>query len=170
MPPNRPFDVRGHAALALLTVGRVRFCRSRDRRRDRVDDGPTLPYNAPLTTSGFGRHTVRYHAVDRVNNRGEGRILAFFLDDQLPDISLTYSLPPIGSSPPLLPAGTILYIETADRGTEVEKVTYSFDGSKERLYRSRLSGFRAGFTFDLRVRAVDRLENLREYTVTLRSE
>ena len=137
-------------------------------------DGEVLqPYNEPFGFAESGIHQLEYSASDHVNNTEAMRAVPIFVDVDVPQIEISYSLEPLsdpGQGVVRILAETILYIEAMDRHTEVDKITYRFDGGEEKLYRNPLSGFKAGRSVKLKVFATDRLNNVAELSVTLQVE
>ncbi len=139
----------------------------------RIDGSPFKRYSQPFGITGTGSHTLRYYAVDRVNNKEKTKKFIFVLDKEPPKLEISYSITPRrdpASGMLILSKETLVFLTAVDTHTEVDKITYKLNDGREILYRNPLSNFEMNKVITLRAFALDRLGNVSEVKITFRVE
>jgi hypothetical protein len=139
----------------------------------RVDGSPAREYRQPFPLQTAGKHTLTYYASDMVNNMEKIQQMTIHIDNEPPDLRVTYNIMPRKDPEKGIPVFTgnlVIGFSAVDAQTEVDKIIYRFNNGKEHLYRNLVSEFEAGKVYALNVYAVDRLGNKREQTVVFRVE
>jgi len=139
----------------------------------RVDGSPAKEYRGPFSVQAGGKHTLTYYAVDMVNNSEKPIQMAFQIDNEPPELQVTYNAEPRKDSVdgiPVYPRDLAIGFNAVDWQTEVDKIIYRFNNGKELLYRNLVSDFEPGKVYTLTVYALDRLGNKREQSVVFRVE
>ncbi|MDQ1352284.1 MAG: hypothetical protein QG657_2590, partial [Acidobacteriota bacterium] len=139
----------------------------------RVDGSPAKEYRGPFSVQAGGKHTLTYYAVDMVNNSEKPLQMAFQIDNDPPELRVTYNAEPRKESVdgiPVYPRDLVISFNAVDAQTEVDKIIYRFNNGKEYLYRSLVSDFEPGKVYRLTVYALDRLGNKQEKTAVFKVE
>jgi Chitobiase/beta-hexosaminidase C-terminal domain len=134
----------------------------------KIDGTRTNPYTAPFTLEETGPHTVEYYAMDNVNNRIAKEFMVS-VDNQGPDIQISFSMKPIGSiktddlavETQVYPLGTYLFLAATDAKVGIQKILYSVDNGPELQYVTPLLLREKGIK-TIKVKAIDQLGNEKE--------
>lgn len=123
------------------------------------------PFDQPFSLREPGVYKVDYAGYDNVNNRNTSQFLCV-VDNESPLIEVTFSVEPqMGEDGlPVIPAYAGLYLSASDRHTGIKEMYYQLGEQKEKPYAGEISGFKAGTTYTLTVRAVDKLGNTEVHT------
>lgn len=135
----------------------------------KIGDTSFKTYDTPLVINRHGTHTITYRAIDQVNNTETNKSLSVFVDNIPPQINLSYNVDPTMDTErnlPVIQRRALIYIEAEETDTAIDKITYSINGGKEQLYRNPLSNFKRNEVLTLKIKAIDRLENLAEKEVS----
>jgi hypothetical protein len=128
---------------------------------DKLNDST---YKIPFNVSGNGLHKVDFTGYDNVNNSNQSTFF-FKVDEIGPEIFYLFSSPPYkekinGNSKLLIyPEQSMLFLSATDNGVGLDKIFYSIDNEPERLYYNYFQGFRKGKSYNLKIRAIDKLGN-----------
>jgi len=139
----------------------------------RVDGSPAREYRQPFPLQTAGKHTLTYYASDMVNNMEKPQQMILHIDNEPPDLRITYNIVPRKDPVKgilVFTGDIVIDFSAVDAQTEVDKIIYRFDNGKEHLYRNLISNFERGKVYSLLVFAQDRLGNKREQTVVFRVE
>jgi len=122
-------------------------------------------YKEPFSLQGTGKHLVEYFAYDQVNNRNRKNFI-IKVDNQPPEIRYFFSIPSYKTQDglPVYPAYANLYLAAIDQKVGADKIYYTLNANKERLYASYLKGFAVGVNV-LKIRAIDKLHNDQEIEI-----
>lgn len=135
-------------------------------------------YTAPFTISPEGFYTISFRSTDRVNNQEMDKQSKVFVDNTAPKISSQFSIEPIGKrsedgkSLPVYPNYVRLYMGATDVNCGTEDITYSMNGGPFRAYSSprtldvsEIDNFQEERSYQVTIRATDKLGNTREKTL-----
>jgi hypothetical protein len=139
----------------------------------RIDGAPAKSYSNPLTITHAGKHSLRYYAVDAVNNRETQQTKNYIVDRNPPKLTIRYSIEPKkkpGGNVLIFPQNVLIFLEAIDNETELDRVTYSIDNQQKVLYRNPLSNFKPGRVITLKAFAVDRLNNSTQEKISFEIE
>ena len=140
-----------------------------------LDKLSEMTYNEPFTINSEGRHEISYFGYDNVNNSNVSRF-TFYADLSGPEIVVLYSIVPHSQTVieddevPVFPSHTEIYIGATDQKVGNDKIYYSINGNSEKLYRGIISGFQNNKEYNIRIRAVDKLDNASEKEVQFKVE
>ncbi len=120
-------------------------------------------YNKPFTLGDkkSGMHKVEYFGYDNVNNRNIGQFYVF-LDTQGPEIGHKFSVLPIGKSESgvaVYPAYCSVFVTLQDLLTGVGKIYYSINGGQFLPYKNFITNFQKNKTYNIKIKALDKLGN-----------
>ncbi len=119
-------------------------------------------YKAPFSINAkSGLHKVEYFGYDNVNNRNIGQFY-IFMDSKGPDVNYKFSIVPSGTKDGLeiYPNYASMFITIQDKLTGVSKIYYSINGAPEVRYKKYIAGFKKNTTNTIKVRALDKLNNV----------
>jgi hypothetical protein len=135
-------------------------------------------YKAPFTIDKEGFYTVSFRSTDRVNNQEDDKQSKVFVDNTAPQISSQFSIEPIGTkmeegeSLPVYPNYVRLYMGATDVHCGTEEISYSMNGGPFRAYSSprtldvsEIDNFKEERSYQVTIRAKDKLGNTREKTL-----
>ena len=141
--------------------------------RYRINQDEVVNYSGPFVIDDYGMHSFEFRAIDNVDNREAQNKITFFVDNEPPKINISYSVelkddPQKGIK--IIPKNGLMYIAAEDADTGVDKITYSINAGKEKLYRKPLSKFKKGQVTTIEVTVTDLLNNTREEKISLMGE
>ncbi len=140
-----------------------------------VDDDTTeINYQDDIKVSEIADdHSLKlqFSAYDNVNNRNILPV-SFILDVTPPEIFHFFSVKPKQQEEGLqtIPAYSKLFLAAKDALVGVKSIQYSINGSKYIKYRKAIRGFIKNKTYNIKVRAIDKLDNKNEYTVKFKTK
>ncbi len=117
-------------------------------------------YDEPITLSESGIHQIDYFGYDNVNNRNIGKA-CLVVDNEGPEIFNHFSIPFIRqqNNKNIYPASLQVYLGATDEMTGNDYILYSLDNEPEKKYTGVIQGFKSGKKYNLKVIAVDKLDN-----------
>jgi hypothetical protein len=121
-------------------------------------------YTEPLSIPKSGVFNMEIFGYDNVNNRNRTGLF-FRVDNKGPEIFSRFSIRPLGKSGEagaevsVYPKHVVLFLSATDELVGYDKLFYQINEGKEKLYTQPISGFTAGKTYQMKVRALDKLGN-----------
>lgn len=127
-------------------------------------------YNTPFAIPDvLGRHTVRYFAEDKVENKNRPVILnvpasgPLFMDNRKPSTSIRYGNPQFFDRDTLfINENTNIYLTSRDQHSGVKVTHYKIDGGAEQTYSTPIKTSPEGF-HTINFRAIDNVNNEETY-------
>ena len=114
---------------------------------------------------------VDFVGYDNVNNKSESDFY-FYVDTTGPAPFERFSIEPLGSvtakdgsSIQYYPRHTVLFLSATDAHVGFDKIYYSINGGKEKLYIGAIKDFKKGKEYVITMRAIDTLGNERTKTI-----
>lgn len=129
-----------------------------------VNASETVPYNTAFSIEKEGLHTFDVTAYDHVENTGHSAF-AVKLDNTGPEISVSFSIRPIGFRPmegtvlDIFPMHTVVFLSCTDALTGFDALFYSLNGAVEKRYTAPVGNFISAGIYTLKIRALDKLGN-----------
>lgn len=129
-----------------------------------------VDYTSPFTLPIQGLNIVEYTGYDNVGNTNFNKFNVF-VDNDGPQLIEVFSIglrktKNIGGFDyPVYPTHTLLFIAATDFLVGVDKVTYSVNGGIEKPYTNYISGFIKNKTYEVKVKATDKLGNSTQKTI-----
>lgn len=136
-----------------------------------VNGGSVNRYTKGTTFNNKGNYKLSYRSVDNVNNVESFNSINFRVDNEGPNIKVTFSVDPQSGSNDLiaiLPEDALIYLAANDTESGTNKITYKMGYGEEQLYRDPISGFESGKTYDIQITAVDQLLNKSEKNISIK--
>jgi hypothetical protein len=137
----------------------------------KLNDNPNLPYSEPFSVDQNGYHRVSCTAWDNVENLNILNF-GFGVDGKAPELFHHFSVQPhqykvINSEKiPVFSPDLQLYIAATDDKAGVDKILVAIDEAKERIYAQPLSGFKVGQITTIILKAIDKLGNESEKSIS----
>mgnify|MGYP003885595357 CR=1 FL=1 len=93
-------------------------------------------YNSPFKIpADYGRHVIKYDAMDNVENLGRNKYLTVYMDNYAPETGIKYGSPQFFTRDSLfINSTTGITLPSSDRGSGVTKTEYSIDGGGTKTY------------------------------------
>ncbi len=126
-----------------------------------IDDAAAeTVYDQPITISTSGQHEIEMFGYDNVNNRNLGKTTVF-VDAAPPSIYENFSTAAVSTQDGLqvYPPYVNIFLAATDEIVGNDKIYYSINGSKERLYTRPIGNLRKGTDYTLSIRAIDMVGN-----------
>lgn len=137
-----------------------------------LDKNTEVPYNQPFTVDSAGVHNVDFFSYDNVNNSNQDGFY-FAVDNVGPEVFAHFSVKPFLKNSQTLeiyPFYVTLFLSATDDKVGYEKMYYSINGGAEKLYSAPIQEFKKGTIYSVKVRAVDKLGNVREKVISFVTE
>ena len=117
-------------------------------------------YNEPITISSSGQHEIEMFGYDNVNNRNVGKTVVY-VDATPPTIIENFSTRAVGSDSGLqvYPPYVNIFLAATDEIVGNDKIYYSINGGRERLYSRPIANLRQGSEYTVVIRAIDMVGN-----------
>jgi hypothetical protein len=137
----------------------------------KLNDNPNLPYFEPFSVDQNGYHRVSCTAWDNVENLNILNF-SFGVDGKAPELFHHFSVQPHqykvinGEKIPVFSTDLQLYIAATDDKAGVDKILVAIDEAKERIYAQPLSGFKVGQITTIIIKAIDKLGNESEKSIS----
>jgi len=137
----------------------------------KLNDNPNLPYSDPFTVDQNGYNRISCTAWDNVENLNILNF-GFGVDGVAPEIFHHFSVQPHRhdvineETIPVFTADLQLYLAATDDKTGIDKILVSLNDGKERIYVQPLSGFKAGQLTTIILKAIDKLGNESEKSIS----
>ncbi|QZT37976.1 hypothetical protein K5X82_03520 [Halosquirtibacter xylanolyticus] len=140
-----------------------------------INDGETKKYkkSQKLETEGF--YTVKFHSIDKVNNKEVEKTSELFVDASAPEIYVNFSIKKIddtekdGKKVPVYPNYSRMYIGATDKYCGTDRIEYAINkgafidySSPKTLDISELDLFQESKFYVVKIRAYDKLGNMSE--------
>jgi hypothetical protein len=128
----------------------------------KIDNSELKVYNSAFSIDQEGYHTIEYIGTDNVENTTNGTI-TFMVDNTGPSVFERFSTLPKGSvsqqgkNVVLYPAHVGLFVSATDTESGYDHMTYSINGSKEKIFTGFISGFNN--SNEVTIKAYDKLGN-----------
>jgi hypothetical protein len=129
-----------------------------------LDKGTGETYNSPLKIEEEGFHTLKFQAIDHVNNTEDWKAAQFFTDNTAPIIFTNFSTIAVGEKTVrdekyiIYPSNAMLYIAATDNASGCEKVEYKINENKQWQNTIPIKGFTPG-NYEIKITATDVLKN-----------
>ena len=121
-----------------------------------------INYESPFTIASPGLHSVEMFGYDNVNNRNL-KSFELIVDSTAPEIITNFSsAPAIKEGVKVYPSFVMLYLAATDKEIGTDKIYYSINNGKQKLYTNVIQGFVSGKDYTLQVVALDKLGNKSE--------
>jgi hypothetical protein len=133
-----------------------------------IDSAGMNTYQEPFSIEQEGVHTIHYSASDNVENTTMG-YFTVVVDNTGPEVFPRFSTMPkssqkaTGDEKEIFPSFAALFIAATDQITGYERMTYSLNGSKEKLFTGFLNNFNKNN--QLTIKAFDKLGNITVYSM-----
>jgi hypothetical protein len=130
----------------------------------RLDSSDYETYNGPIKIESEGKHLVHFIGYDNVDNTSQESFLAV-VDNTGPQIFHNFSMTARGSEQSdgqvlaKYPSYTMLFLSSTDNRVGLDKIMYSINGEKEKIYDGTISNFKSTGKYILKIRAFDKLGN-----------
>lgn len=123
-------------------------------------DPDETKYTEPLQFKEPGFKHVVFYAYDNVNNRNRAEF-EVFVDTEGPEIKYNYSITPKGikDSLQVYPGHLVLFLGATDEIVGAKDIFYSLNNASEKKYNFSINGFKKMSVNELKIRAVDFLNN-----------
>lgn len=115
--------------------------------------------NIPFSISTEGYHTIRYYAVDNVNNRTKDKDMILFVDEIQPEVFHHFSVQSNVRNEEIYPLNAFLYLAATDKESGIRKITYQVNNGTVFNYKSAILFNQSG-KFTVHVQALDNLGNV----------
>ena len=117
------------------------------------------------TTSGS--HKIEMFGYDNVNNRNINQLTVLY-DNNPPKILPNFSVGPVGEKEGLqvYPKHLVLFLAATDEMVGNDKIYYQLNSAPEQLYNSPISSWQAGKKYELKIRAIDKVGNESNQTIS----
>ncbi len=141
----------------------------------KLNNETSEPYQEPFTVKQAGYHKLSTTAWDYVENLNVASI-EFGVDANAPELFHNFSVEPYkhtdsnGETIPVFSGGVKLYVAATDNIVGVDRVTFSINDSKERVYSQPITGFKSNQTHSVKLRAIDKMGNETFKTIMFRVE
>ncbi|MFP4557351.1 MAG: OmpL47-type beta-barrel domain-containing protein [Bacteroidales bacterium] len=141
----------------------------------KINDESSISYQEPFTVKQAGYHKVNITAWDHVENLNVSSA-EFGVDANAPELFHNFSVKPYkfidieGETIPVFSGGVKLYVAATDDIVGVDRITFSINESKERVYSQPISSFKASQTYSVKLRAIDKMGNEISKTIMFRVE
>ncbi len=109
-------------------------------------------------------YKINVKAYDKLGNLNQHEII-FATDNTGPEIGTRFSVTPVnktqinGEQIDVYPAHVSLFLSVINAPVAYDRIFYSINGSKEKLYQGIIDGFAKGSQIKMHIRAVDKLGN-----------
>jgi hypothetical protein len=119
--------------------------------------------NEPLQIAEPGAKHIVYYGYDNVNNRNRAELVVF-VDTEGPEIKFNFSISPKGIKDGLevYPGHAVLYLGATDQVVGAKDIFYSLNQAPEKKYSLSINGFKKASINELKIRAIDFLNNHKE--------
>ncbi len=136
-------------------------------------DGSDFTVGSDFNVNNEGTHTIKYRAVDNVNNEEKSQTMILTVDNQAPEIQAVHSMDTLGRELkngiyyPVYPTGTTLFLAATDNTSGITNFNYSINGNNEVDYIKNASiayekpFIKEGF-YSVKVQVSDKLGNKAE--------
>ena len=141
-----------------------------------IDNGEFKEYTEQFAIPNEGYHTIKFRAIDKVNNVEKTKKSSCLVDNYPPKIYINFSIEPIdikdvnGEKLNVYPTYSKIYIGATDKYSGTESIFLSINGGPKFRYISAKDIARRGLirkpgTYTVTVEAVDKLGNKSEKTI-----
>ncbi|OQX95430.1 hypothetical protein B6I21_05455 [candidate division KSB1 bacterium 4572_119] len=132
-----------------------------------LDEVQMAAYSEPITVSEHGFHKISYFAVDNVENKESLNHVEFSVDTKPPELFYHFSISTShsisasseGENVSIYPPGTSLYLGATDQSSGVDKIYYTVNNGKKKVYTS-LPPFMKSGDYIVEIEAIDQVGNL----------
>lgn len=134
-----------------------------------IDDKESATYEQPFSVKKEGHHSIQFMGYDNVENSNKSSF-TFILDNTGPEVFHRFSVVSEISKREGLkkydvyPEHVVLFISATDQFAGYDKMFYSLNGGQEQPCYGQIKDFRPGKTYDVKIRALDKLGNSNEYS------
>ncbi|MDH5398614.1 MAG: hypothetical protein OEX02_10725, partial [Cyclobacteriaceae bacterium] len=129
-----------------------------------LNDGTQTTYDGKFNIQGDGLKNLSIEVSDQVENSANLKQVVF-LDNEAPEIKVSYSVEQIGKKTvreeqyDIYPSEVQVYLAATDKHVGTNRIYYAINGGAEKLYTGPVRYFKNGTNIDLKVRSIDHLEN-----------
>jgi hypothetical protein len=130
----------------------------------KVDNTEYKTYDKPIRIESEGKHVIHFVGYDNVDNSSQESFL-IVVDNTGPEISHQFSMVSRGTEQydgmvlPKYPPFIMLFLSSVDKKVGLDKIMYSINGEKEKVYEGTLSNFKAIGKYFMKIKAFDKLGN-----------
>lgn len=136
-----------------------------------MDGSAPQLYSQAFGTDREGLHRVHVTGYDNVENTSYADF-SFVTDNTGPAISVHFSIRPVavsmseGKALEVYPGHTVVFLSCIDDMVGYDALYYSLNGSPEKKYAAPIGNFTTGGQYSLKIRALDKLGNEIQETIT----
>ncbi len=129
-----------------------------------IDKGMEISYVAPFNISVEGVHHFDYVGYDNVDNTNRGTFY-LIVDNTPPVIYERFSIRVLrqkdvaGQKLDVYPSHVLLFLSATDEKVGLNKIFYTINNGREKLYNAYIDGFKKNTTYTIKVRVIDKLGN-----------
>lgn len=127
-----------------------------------------IKYTQPFSIENKGFNEIEFFGYDNVNNRNKSEF-HFIVDNEPPNIKYNFSIEPNGQQNGLniYPSYVILYLAATDKLVGTKDIFYSINGAAQIKFFKFIDGFKPKTEYNIKVRAVDKLNNEQTYEIKI---
>ncbi|MCK4663410.1 MAG: hypothetical protein KAT68_11130 [Bacteroidales bacterium] len=132
-----------------------------------IDNGNEEEYSNSFTIEQEGVHRINYTGFDNVNNTNINDFTVM-IDNKGPKLYSRFSILPIekkeidGINIDVYSSHVVLFLSATDAHVPIDKIYYSTEDGKEKLFTGLVDGFKRGKVYDMKIKAKDKLGNQSE--------
>ncbi len=128
----------------------------------KINEGEVKVYEGPFSLADEGTHLIAYYSIDKIGNIEDAKSYKVTVDNTPPAITVSSNKPVLKiNDKTYISKDFKLSIEAKDTSSGVNKIEYSVNGTNYSEYVGPFS-IPASGEFDLKVRALDNVNNLNE--------
>lgn len=124
-----------------------------------------IAYTEPFAIEKEGAYVLNIYGYDNVDNSNRAAI-KLVVDNTGPDIYARFSILPIsnreikGKARDVYSSHVVLFLSATDSKVAIDRIYYSINGEKEKMYIGIVDGFKLGKDYVIEVKAYDKLGNV----------
>jgi len=130
-----------------------------------LNNGDEFTYKEPFTLKDEGAYILNISGYDNVDNSNRETV-KLVVDNSGPDIYDRFSILPInhreidGKNCDVYSSHVVLFLSATDAKVAIDRIYYSVNGEKEKMYTGIVEGFKRGKDYKIKVKAYDKLGNV----------
>lgn len=130
-----------------------------------LNSGDEVPYVEPFSIEKEGAYELSIYGYDNVDNSNRETV-SLVVDNAGPKIYARFSILPIsnreieGKAYDVYSSHVVLFLSATDSKVAIDRIYYSVNGEKEKMYTGIVEGFKRGKDYVIEVKAYDKLGNV----------
>jgi len=124
-----------------------------------LDQNPEINDRVPFSINTEGAHTLKYWAIDNVNNQADEKMLNLYVDESAPEIFQHFSVNSTIPGEQVYPLKSLLYLASTDKQSGIRNIYYSINDGKFKKFRKPIS-FKNRKSYNVKIRSVDNVGNM----------